>query len=132
MDYFLALQLHSHLLMIKRNASAIWKGNLKNGSGTLTTESNSLTDFPYSFKTRFEEQKGTNPEELVAAAHAGCFSMALSAELEKVNLTAEYIETDATVTLEKAPENGWSITEVHLSVSGQVNNADPIQLTAAA
>src|SRR5262245_40389437 len=91
---------------MKRRATAQWKGDLKTGKGSLTTDSGVLTQTPYSFTTRFENEKGTNPEELVAAAHAGCFTMALSAELGKANLVAESLRTTATVALEK-DGGGW-------------------------
>ena len=89
---------------MKRNASAIWKGGLKDGKGTISTDSGVLSDTQYSFGTRFEEGKGTNPEELIAAAHAGCFSMALSNELGTAGMTAESINTTASVTLNKTDE----------------------------
>jgi osmotically inducible protein OsmC len=108
---------------MKRKASAVWQGGLKNGKGALTTDSGILPGTPYSFSTRFEEGKGTNPEELIAAAHAGCFSMALSAELEKNGIIAERIDTTATVTLEKAAE-GFAITAVHLDVRAKMPGAD--------
>src|SRR5262245_46486790 len=95
---------------MKRTASAHWAGGLKDGKGTISTASGVLKDTQYSFSTRFENGIGTNPEELIGAAHAGCFSMALSAELGKVGMTAESIQTQATVTLEKG-EAGWSIPQ---------------------
>lgn len=108
---------------MKRNASAVWKGDLKSGTGTISTESGVLSDTQYSFKTRFEDGKGTNPEELIGAAHAGCFSMALSSELGKLNLTAESIRTTAAVSLEKT-DAGFTITAVHLDVKAKVPGAD--------
>jgi len=108
---------------MKRKSSAIWNGGLKDGKGTISTASGVLSDTQYSFSTRFEEGKGTNPEELVAAAHAGCFSMALSGQLENGGLKAKSISTTATVTLEKTDE-GFSITEVQLDVTAAVPNAD--------
>lgn len=108
---------------MKRKASAAWQGGLKNGQGTLTTSSGILSGTPYSFNARFEEGKGTNPEELIAAAHAGCFSMALAAELEKNGIHAERIDTSATVALEKAAE-GFAITAVHLDVRAKAPGAD--------
>lgn len=108
---------------MKRKASAVWQGGLKNGKGALTTDSGILSGTQYSFGSRFEEGKGTNPEELIAAAHAGCFSMALSAELEKNGTIAERIDTTATVTLEKAAQ-GFAITTVHLDVRAKVPGAD--------
>lgn len=108
---------------MKRNASAVWKGDLKSGKGAISTESGVLSDTQYSFKTRFEDGKGTNPEELIAAAHAGCFSMAFSSELGKLNLTAESIRTTAAVSLEKT-DAGFTITAVHLDVKAKVPGAD--------
>src|SRR6184192_4879600 len=98
---------------MQRKAGAVWKGGLKDGKGTVTTASGVLTSTPYSFSTRFEEGKGTNPEELIAAAHAGCFSMALSAELGKANVMPESIHTTATIAMDKT-DAGWTITESHL------------------
>ena len=108
---------------MKRKASAIWKGGLKDGRGTISTDSGVLSDTQYSFSTRFEEGKGTNPEELIASAHAGCFSMALSGQLSNAGLTAESINTSATVTLEKT-DAGFTITEVHLELKAKVPGAD--------
>jgi len=104
---------------MNRKASAVWRGNLKEGKGTISTESGILSDTQYSFSTRFENGRGTNPEELIAAAHAGCFSMALSAELGKANLTPENIDTTATVTLEKT-DAGFTVTKVHLDVKAKI------------
>jgi osmotically inducible protein OsmC len=108
---------------VKRNASAVWKGGLKDGKGTISTDSGVLSDTQYSFSTRFEDGAGTNPEELIAAAHAGCFSMALSGQLGQAGLTAETIRTTASVRLEKT-ENGFAITSVHLDVTAKVPGAD--------
>jgi lipoyl-dependent peroxiredoxin len=108
---------------MKRKATAEWKGGLKEGKGTISTESKVLSQTQYSFSTRFENGIGTNPEELVAAAHAGCFSMALSAELGKAGIIPESIQTTATVTLDKL-EAGWTITEVHLDVTARSSNLD--------
>ena len=108
--------------MIKK-ASAIWKGGIKDGGGTISTETGVLNDAPYGFKSRFENGKGTNPEELIGAAHAGCFSMALSLILGEAGLTAEKIETHAAVTLEKVAE-GFAITASHLDVSAKIPGAD--------
>jgi osmotically inducible protein OsmC len=108
---------------MKRSASAVWKGGLKDGNGTISTESGVLSDTQYSFKTRFEQGRGTNPEELIAAAHAGCFSMALSLFLGEANLTAERIETSAEVTLEQVG-GGFAITAVHLTLRAKVPGAD--------
>ena len=108
---------------MKRKGTAEWRGGLKDGKGTVSTESNTLHNIPYSFHTRFEEGQGTNPEELIAAAHAGCFSMALSAQLEKEGIKAEQIKTTATVTLEKSAE-GFSIPAVHLEVVVKASKAN--------
>ncbi len=116
---------------MKRNASAEWKGGLKDGKGTISTDSGVLTDTQYSFSTRFEDGKGTNPEELIAAAHAGCFSMALSGQLGQAGLTAESIRTTASVKLEKT-EAGFAITSVHLEVKAKVPGADQQAFTTAA
>src|SRR6202042_8372 len=107
---------------MERKASAVWKGGLKDGNGAVSSASGILSNTPYSFKTRFENTPGTNPEELIAAAHAGCFSMALSAQLGGANLSPERIATTATVTLEKL-EAGWTLTAVHLDVTAKVPNA---------
>src|SRR5437667_4248161 len=98
---------------MERKASAVWQGNLKGGKGTISTDSGVLSNTQYSFSTRFEQGTGTNPEELIAAAHAGCFSMALSAQLGEAGLTADSIRTTTTVALEKR-ETGWEITASHL------------------
>jgi osmotically inducible protein OsmC len=108
--------------MIRRNASAVWNGDLKTGKGKITTASGLLDGAQYGFTTRFEEGKGTNPEELIAAAHAGCFSMALSAQLGNAGLTPKSIETKATVTMEKL-EAGFTVTKVHLDVKADVPGA---------
>jgi osmotically inducible protein OsmC len=107
---------------MKRTASAQWRGDLKSGSGTVSTASGVLANSPYSFKTRFEDGKGTNPEELLAAAHAGCFSMALSAQLAQAGLTAESIETTCAISLDKQPD-GFAITESHLDLKARVPGA---------
>jgi len=108
---------------MKRKASAVWKGGLKDGTGTISTQSGVLTDTQYSFSTRFEEGTGTNPEELIAAAHAGCFSMALSGQLGNAGVTAESISTSASVTLEKT-EAGFTVTKVHLDVVARIPGGD--------
>jgi osmotically inducible protein OsmC len=108
--------------MIKK-ASAVWKGNLKDGIGSISTESGVLKEAPYGFKARFENGKGTNPEELIGAAHAGCFSMALSKMLGDAGLTPDRIETHAAVTLDKVGE-GFEITSSHLSVIAKVPGTD--------
>jgi osmotically inducible protein OsmC len=115
---------------MKRNASAVWKGGLKDGKGTISSDSGVLADTQYSFSTRFESGKGTNPEELIAAAHAGCFSMALSAQLGTMGLTPAEIRTSAAVSLEKVGE-GFSITAVHLSVKAKIPGADQAQFKTA-
>jgi osmotically inducible protein OsmC len=107
---------------MKRTASAQWRGDLKAGSGTVSTASGVLANSPYSFHTRFEDGKGTNPEELLAAAHAGCFSMALSAQLMQAGLTAESIDTTCAISLEKGPD-GFGITESHLDLTARVPGA---------
>lgn len=109
-------------MVIRKKASAVWKGGLKDGKGTISTESGVLSNAQYGFKTRFEEGPGTNPEELIGAAHAGCFSMALSAQLGEAGLTAESINTSATVSLEKV-EGGFSITAVHLDLVAKIPGA---------
>ena len=106
-----------------RKASAEWRGSLKEGKGTISAESGAIANLPYSFKTRFEGEKGTNPEELIGAAHAGCFSMALSAQLGGAGMTPESIRTTAAVTLEKVGE-GFSVTAVHLDVTAKIPGAD--------
>lgn len=111
--------------MIKK-ASAIWKGNLKDGGGTISTETGVLDKAPYGFKARFENGKGTNPEELIGAAHAGCFSMALSMILGEAGLTAEEIETHADVTLDKL-DSGFEITKIHLTVNAKIPGASKAQ-----
>jgi len=104
---------------MERTASALWNGSLKEGKGTITTQSGVLSDAPYSFVTRFENGKGTNPEELIAAAHAGCFTMALSAQLGTMNFTPQRLRTSAKLTLEKL-DVGWTISKIHLDVSARV------------
>jgi len=108
---------------MKRKASAVWNGNLKEGKGTLTTDSKTLSATQYSFATRFESGVGTNPEELIAAAHAGCFSMDLSARLDKAGLGPKRIDTEATVTLE-ASDPGFTITRVELTVKVELDDRD--------
>lgn len=116
---------------MKRSASAQWLGGLKDGKGTISTESGVLSQTPYSFSTRFEGQRGTNPEELIAAAHAGCFSMALSAELGKGGMTPTSINTGAALTMEKL-DAGWTVTAIHLDVTVAIPGADPAKFEAAA
>ena len=114
-----------------RKASAIWKGGLQDGTGAISTETGVLNSAPYGFKSRFENGKGTNPEELLGAAHAGCFSMALSLMLGQAGMTAEKIETQAAVTLEKVGD-GFSITSSHLEVTAKIPGADPAKFQEAA
>ena len=108
---------------MKRNATAVWKGGLKDGKGSISSESGVLKETQYSFGTRFEQGVGTNPEELIAAAHAGCFSMAFSAELGKAGITPESIETTATVSLDRN-ESGWSVTSSHLQMTARIPGVD--------
>jgi osmotically inducible protein OsmC len=114
-----------------RKASAVWKGGLKDGKGEFSAPSGVFSHVPYSFKTRFEGAPGTNPEELIAAAHASCFSMALSGQLGAANLTAESINTTANLKLEKV-EGGFAITAIHLDVTAKVPNADDAAFQKAA
>ena len=116
---------------MQRKASAVWKGGLKDGKGAVSADSGVLSSTPYSFVTRFENTPGTNPEELIAAAHAACFSMALSGQLGAANLTPSSINTTATVSLEKL-DSGWAITTIHLDVVGRVPNADEAAFQKAA
>lgn len=116
---------------MQRKASAIWQGGLKDGKGSVSSASGVLSHTPYSFTTRFENTPGTNPEELIAAAHAACFSMALSAQLGAANLTPTSIETAATLTMEKL-DAGWTITAVQLDVVGRVPKADQAAFMKAA
>jgi osmotically inducible protein OsmC len=116
---------------MKRKASALWQGSLKDGKGTISTDSGVLSDTQYSFTSRFAEGTGTNPEELIAAAHAGCFSMALSNELGGAGLTPASISTTAAVTLERTSA-GFTITAVHLDVTARVPGASQQAFEAAA
>jgi osmotically inducible protein OsmC len=108
---------------MQRKASAVWKGGLKDGKGSISAPGGVLANTPYSFTTRFENAPGTNPEELIAAAHAACFSMALSAQLGGANLMPESISTNVTLSLDKL-DSGWTITASHLDVVGRVPGAD--------
>ena len=112
-------------------ASAVWKGSLKDGSGEVSSESGVLSSAAYTFATRFEGKPGTNPEELIAAAHAGCFSMALSAQLGGAGLTPDHVSTTATVTLEQT-DGGFAVTKVHLNVSARIPGADQAAFDTAA
>lgn len=114
-----------------RKASAVWNGSLKEGKGTISTDSKVLSNAQYSFSTRFENGIGTNPEELIAAAHAGCFSMALSAQLGGAGITPDSIETTASVTLEKL-DAGFTVTKVHLDVTAKIPGADAAAFEKAA
>jgi osmotically inducible protein OsmC len=114
-----------------RKASAVWNGSLKEGKGTISTDSGVLSKAQYSFSTRFENGIGTNPEELIAAAHAGCFTMALSAQLGNAGITPESLETTAAVTLEKT-EAGFAITKIHLDVAAFIAGADEAAFQKAA
>jgi osmotically inducible protein OsmC len=116
---------------MQRSANAHWQGGLKDGRGTLTTDSGVLAQTQYSFSTRFENGAGTNPEELIAAAHAGCFSMALSAQLDGIGLKADSIDTKAALTLEKT-DAGFTITKIHLELRAKIPNADDAKFQKAA
>jgi len=116
---------------MKRKASAVWRGGLKDGKGSLSTDSGVLKETPYSFSTRFENGIGTNPEELIAAAHAGCFAMAFSAELGKAGFTPQSISATATVTLDKT-DAGWTVTASHLDVSAKIPGADRVKVLGVA
>ncbi len=110
-------------MAIKRSADAIWHGDLNDGTGTISAPGGVLKNTPYSFKTRFGDEPGTNPEELIAAAHAGCFTMALSASLQKAGFTANSLTTHADLTMDKV-EGGFSILAIHLTTRGSVPGVD--------
>jgi lipoyl-dependent peroxiredoxin len=116
---------------MKRSASAVWKGGLKDGTGTVSSESGALSNLPYNFRMRFENEKGTNPEELIAAAHAACFSMALSKILDDAGMKAESISTKATVTLEQSG-GGFAVTSSALETRVKIPNADQAAFQKAA
>ncbi|HKA24095.1 MAG TPA: OsmC family protein [Candidatus Eisenbacteria bacterium] len=116
---------------MQRKGSAVWQGGLKDGKGTVSTDSGVLRQTPYNFAQRFENAPGTNPEELIAAAHAACFSMALSAVLGESNLKADRIETTATATFEKT-DAGFTVTKINLDVTADIPNADNAAFQAAA
>jgi lipoyl-dependent peroxiredoxin len=116
---------------MQRKASAVWNGGLKDGKGKISTDSGLLKDAQYGFSTRFENGAGTNPEELIGAAHAGCYSMAFSGQLGNAGITAESISTSATVTMEKL-EAGWTVTEVRLDCSVKAPGADKAKIETAA
>jgi lipoyl-dependent peroxiredoxin len=110
-------------MKIVREGSARWQGGIKDGKGAVSTQSGALKEYPYAFASRFEGMTGTNPEELIAAAHAGCFTMALSLMLSEANLTAKQMDTTARVTLEQV-EGGFAITAVHLTLNARIPGAD--------
>src|SRR6266436_1317920 len=110
-------------MKIKRRGSAKWSGGIKDGKGAISSESGALKEYPYGFASRFEGKPGTNPEELLGAAHAGCFTMALSLILGEAKLTADQMDTTAEVTLEQV-EGGYAITSVHLTLKAKVPGAD--------
>lgn len=110
-------------MKIKRHGSAAWQGGIKDGKGTISTESGALSAYPYGFSSRFEGQRGSNPEELIGAAHASCFTMALSLILGEAKLTAQQMDTTADVTLEQV-EGGYAITAVHLTLKAKIPGAD--------
>jgi lipoyl-dependent peroxiredoxin len=115
------------VMLMNTYGSAAWQGGLKDGKGSISTKSGALKDYPYGFASRFEGKPGTNPEELIGAAHAGCFTMALSLILSEAKLTAEHMETRADVTLDKVPD-GFAITAVHLTLKAKVPGADQAKL----
>ena len=117
--------------MVKHNGSAHWEGDLRTGKGTISTESGALAAIPYSFAKRFGDEKGSNPEEIIGAAHAACFSMALSAELAKAHITAEAIDTTSTVELAQAAGGGFEIPRVHLAVTVKAPGADKAKVQTA-
>ena len=117
---------------MKRKASAVWHGNLAKGKGTISTESGVLEAAPYSFSTRFENGRGTNPEELIAAAHAGCFTMALSLALQQAGFTADTLNTTATLTMENLPATSWTVTAIHLETTAKVPGVSAEQFATVA
>jgi lipoyl-dependent peroxiredoxin len=116
---------------MKRSASAVWEGGIKDGKGRITSESGALSGVSYGFTSRFENEAGTNPEELIAAAHASCFAMALSGQLGEASMTAESIAVKATVRLDKL-STGWSVTEIQLDVTAKIPGADAEKFVVAA
>lgn len=118
-------------MAMKRKANAVWNGDLKTGTGKVSTQSKALSNLPYDFKMRFEDSPGTNPEELIGAAHAGCFSMALSGELEKAGLVADEIATIATVTLD-FPDGAATVTTIHLELTAKIPGATDAAFQKAA
>ncbi|HYC72088.1 MAG TPA: OsmC family protein [Opitutaceae bacterium] len=117
---------------MKRTASAVWQGSLKAGKGTLTAPGGALKNTEYSFGSRFESGAGTNPEELIAAAHAGCFAMALSAMLGEAGFTPERLEVTAEVSLEHVPPAGWTVTASHLALNARVPGISPAKFDEVA
>jgi osmotically inducible protein OsmC len=117
---------------MKRKASAVWNGNLTKGKGTISTESGVLEAAQYSFSTRFENGRGTNPEELIAAAHAGCFTMALSLALQQAGFTADTLNTTATLTMENLPTTSWTVTAIHLETTAKVPGVSGEQFATVA
>ena len=118
-------------MAIKRSASAVWQGGLKDGKGVLSTDTGILSNTPYSFRTRFEDEPGTNPEELIAAAHAGCFAMALSGQLDAAELKAESLEVKATIKMEKT-DAGMTVTSSHLDLVARIPGASEEAFNTAA
>lgn len=116
---------------MKRSATAIWNGGLKGGKGSLSSQSGALDNVQYGFASRFENGVGSNPEELIGAAHAGCFTMAASGQLEQAGITPERLQTKATVTLDKT-DGGFSITAIHLELTGKISGGDQAAFEAAA
>lgn len=117
---------------MKRSAQAVWRNGGKSGKGSLTTDSKALDNTSYSFATRFENERGTNPEELIAAAHAGCFSMALAFMLEGAGFKATQIETQASLNLQNPNQQGWVVTDIHLDVNANIPNIDAARLSELA
>jgi lipoyl-dependent peroxiredoxin len=117
---------------MKRTASAVWNGSLKEGKGTLTSTGGALKNTPYSFGQRFGDTPGTNPEELIAAAHSGCFAMAFSAELGKAGFTPTQLDVTAEVSLENVEGKSWTVTASHLILKGKVPNIDAAKFTEIA
>ena len=115
---------------MNRTGTARWYGGIKDGKGTLTTESNTLSNTPYSFSARFKDGSGTNPEELIAAAHAGCFTMDLSGRLGAANMVADEIDTTATLTMDKT-DKGFTITKIHLDVKAKIPGGDVYEFQTA-
>src|SRR5438128_6482094 len=130
-SFTIAVSFQVRKATMNRTASAHWSGGLKDGKGTVATASGVLKDTPYSFAKRFENEPGTNPEELIAAAHASCFTMALSGQLGSAGMTAENIDTTASLTFEKL-EAGWTVTSIHLDVTAKIPGADPAAFETAA